>query len=346
MNGRLLRQALEGALGALAEPMQFPLTPGEWGAAEGAAQLQSVRDAADAIARAGSQREILTALLDSAAAFYPRTALFILKGGALVGWAGLGFLGEGGFKSDDLPRVTLAIAGDHLPANAVRRRSLARAGTEGPGQEVVGRLGGVRPRAASAVPLVVRGRPVAVLYGDTGAGAGPSSQGLGFEIVARFAGLAMERITAAPAALPTRAGASAPGPAGGQDESAARGTGPRSGAPTPPEEAEMQALLSDLDSQPRRRSGDDGVSEEERRRHADARRFAHLLVSELLLYNEEAVVQGRKHRDLQERLRKEIERSRQAYQARAAGLPLRGPDYFEDELVRQLALGDPALLGS
>src|SRR5438128_4845670 len=57
-----LRQALEGALGALAEPIKFPLTPGEWGAAEGAAQLQSVRDAADAIARAGSQREILTAL--------------------------------------------------------------------------------------------------------------------------------------------------------------------------------------------------------------------------------------------------------------------------------------------
>ncbi len=108
----------------------------------------------------------------------------------------------------------------------------------------------------------------------------------------------------------------------------------------------MQALLSELDSQPRRLSGDDGLSEEERRRHADARRFAHLLVSELLLYNEEAVVQGRKHRDLQERLRKEIERSRQAYQTRAAGLPPHGPDYFEDELVRQLALGDPALLGN
>lgn len=106
----------------------------------------------------------------------------------------------------------------------------------------------------------------------------------------------------------------------------------------------MQALLGDLEGHPRREAGDDGLTEEQRRRQADARRFAHLLVSELLLYNEEAVVQGRKHHDLSERLKKEIDRSRQAYQARVSGLPSRGADYFEEELVRQLALGDKALL--
>lgn len=107
----------------------------------------------------------------------------------------------------------------------------------------------------------------------------------------------------------------------------------------------MAALLSDLDGRPKREAGEDGLADEERRRHADARRFAHLLVSELLLYNEEAVIQGRKHRDLQERLKKEIDRSRQAYLARAAGLSRRGPDYFQEELIRQLAQGDSALLG-
>ena len=106
----------------------------------------------------------------------------------------------------------------------------------------------------------------------------------------------------------------------------------------------MQALLGDLEGMPRRTAADDGLSEEERRRHADARRFAHLLVSELLLYNEDAVIQGRKHRDLHERLKKEIERSRQAFQARITGLSSRATSYFEDELVKQLALGNPALL--
>src|SRR5437899_12524902 len=106
-----LKQALDEALGTLAQPMRLPLAPGEWGAAEGPAQLQAVRDATEAIARGATQREVLTALLDAAAAFYPRTAVFILKGTSLNGWAGLGFIGEGGFSSGDLPRLTLPLAG-------------------------------------------------------------------------------------------------------------------------------------------------------------------------------------------------------------------------------------------
>src|SRR5439155_7281879 len=85
---------------------------------------------------------------------------------------------------------------------------------------------------------------------------------------------------------------------------------------TPPEEAELQAILADLGGNLRSPSADDGLSDEERRRQADARRFAHLLVEEPLLYNEAAVIQGRRHRDLYARLRREIDRSRQAYQTR------------------------------
>src|SRR5205814_8572244 len=39
-----LRQAFEEALSAASEPMRFPLTPGEWGAASGAAQLHVIRE--------------------------------------------------------------------------------------------------------------------------------------------------------------------------------------------------------------------------------------------------------------------------------------------------------------
>jgi len=115
---------------------------------------------------------------------------------------------------------------------------------------------------------------------------------------------------------------------------------------TPPEEAELQAILADLGGASRSASADDGLSDEERRRQADARRFAHLLVSELLLYNEAAVIQGRKHRDLYARLRKEIDRSRQAFQTRFPAMGRSAGDYFSQELVQTLALGDPALLGN
>ena len=63
-----LRQTFDEALSSTSEPLRFPLTPGEWGAASGAAQLHVIRDAIDSIARHESQREILSALLDAAAA--------------------------------------------------------------------------------------------------------------------------------------------------------------------------------------------------------------------------------------------------------------------------------------
>ncbi len=119
-----LRQALEEGLDALAQPLRLPLAPGEWGAVEGPAQLQAMRDATEAIARGTSQREVLTALVDAAAAFYPRAALFIVKGASLAGWAGLGFLGDGGFSSADLPGIALPAAGSHLLARALGQRSL------------------------------------------------------------------------------------------------------------------------------------------------------------------------------------------------------------------------------
>jgi hypothetical protein len=118
------------------------------------------------------------------------------------------------------------------------------------------------------------------------------------------------------------------------------------GSATPPEEAEMQALLEDLDGHPRRESGDNGAprNQDERRDRADAQRFASLLVSEMMLYNEDAVILGRKHRDLHKRLQKEIERSRRAYAARVPAQLVASTNYLEEEMVRVLADGDRRLL--
>jgi hypothetical protein len=336
-----LRHLLDDALKSLTEPLEVPLTPGEWGAAEGSADLQSLRDGVEAIGRGAGQREILTSLLDTAAAFYPRTALFIVKGSTLHGWAGLGFMGENGFRSEHLARLTLPAAGTHLLAQALQRRSLSRSGPEGPGSELVAALGGVAAIEAVTIPVVVRGRPVAILYADIGSER-VACQPLALEITTRFAALAMERLAGA-ADRPQPTGATAnEGIAGATP---ARSQAGRAGLPTPPEEAEMQALLGELEPHPQRRAGDTGLSDEERRRLADAKRFARLLVSELLLYNEEAVVQGRKNRDLAARLEKEIDRSRQAYEARVPERRGQAAEYFDEELVRVLAQGDPSLLG-
>lgn len=88
------------------------------------------------------------------------------------------------------------------------------------------------------------------------------------------------------------------------------------------------------------------MSEEEEKQHNDARRFARLLVSEIKLYNEQKVIEGRRNRDLYDRLKEDIDRSRQMYDKRVAPAVAARLDYFYDELVNTLAEGDSSKLGS
>jgi hypothetical protein len=88
------------------------------------------------------------------------------------------------------------------------------------------------------------------------------------------------------------------------------------------------------------------VSDDERPLHNDARRFARLLVSEIKLYNEQKVSEGRNQGDIYERLREDIDRSRQMYDKRVAPPVAARHDYFHHELVNTLAEGDPAKLGN
>ncbi len=88
------------------------------------------------------------------------------------------------------------------------------------------------------------------------------------------------------------------------------------------------------------------VSEEERRLHNDARRFARLLVSEIKLYNEQKVKEGRDGSDLYERLREAIDRSREMYDKRVQPPVAAKFDYFHYELVNTLAEGEESRLGA
>jgi hypothetical protein len=87
------------------------------------------------------------------------------------------------------------------------------------------------------------------------------------------------------------------------------------------------------------------VDEKERRLHNDARRFARLLVSEIKLYNEQKVKEGRESCDLYERLREAIDRSREMYDKRVQPPVAQKFDYFNYELVNTLAEGDDARYG-
>jgi hypothetical protein len=103
---------------------------------------------------------------------------------------------------------------------------------------------------------------------------------------------------------------------------------------------------------PRRRYGQDAElpvevsGDEERRLHNDARRFARLLISEIKLYNEQKVAEGRSEHDLYDRLREYIDRSREMYDKRVKAEVASRYDYFHGELVNTLAEGDVSKLGA
>ena len=93
---------------------------------------------------------------------------------------------------------------------------------------------------------------------------------------------------------------------------------------------------------PRFRSGRE---DDPNRALEDARRLARLLVSEIKLYNEKKVEDGRANGDLYDRLKDDIERSRQVYNERTPESVRQDTNFFQDELVRILADGRPEVLG-
>jgi hypothetical protein len=88
------------------------------------------------------------------------------------------------------------------------------------------------------------------------------------------------------------------------------------------------------------------LSEAEQKIHKDARRFAKVLVSDIEYYNKAKVEEGRKNKDLYQRMKLDIDRSRLTFAERFGKSVGKQFDYFHDELVRSLAGNDPSLLGS
>jgi hypothetical protein len=142
--------------------------------------------------------------------------------------------------------------------------------------------------------------------------------------------------------------AAAPAPAAPVEESAStvmfsaaslRGATPAAARPATSPSMPRPAVAAAPAAAPR------PASPEDQKAHEDAKRFARLVVSEIKLYNETKVAEGRRAKDLYERLKEDIERGRQMYSDRVAAGVRDSTNYFFDELVRILAGGDASALG-
>jgi len=87
------------------------------------------------------------------------------------------------------------------------------------------------------------------------------------------------------------------------------------------------------------------LSAEEQDLHRRAQKFARVAVQDILLYKRDQVNQGRKNKDLYNRLKDEIDKSREIYERRFARITHHPIDHFYNEVLSVLAEGDPAALG-
>ncbi len=268
--------------------------------------LPGLMEAVDAIDTAETQGALLQALLQGVSGFCDGIAVFVVRGDALVGWRGLRLQGAGAdverFRNFSVP---LGAPSTWTRCYESQTTQVATPPFAPADQAILQEMAGYLPQVFALFPVLVKGKPVGLLYADRRSGPWKPEEPMAVEILVRHAAMAVETM---PSRLKWIQARKAPPP------------GPP--APAPPE-----------------------VAPEEKRLHEEAQRFARLLVQEIKMYNEQQVIMGRQYRDLYERLREDIERSRKVYLERFPQSVVSQRDYFYEELVRVLADGDPSLLG-
>jgi len=355
-----------------------------------------------------SQSETLKTLVNRASSFAPRVVFFVIKGDQARGWRARGL--QGSIGDEAVQQVTFPISADTMVREVVDGKTTWSGTPSHSENELIWpQLGEQPPQRIVAVPLVVRGRAVAVLYADS---AGLDSDAINLEALetlVRVAGMAVGLLAVSQASAPAPAvreepqpeaaavETSAYTPAREYEEAAPEQAAPAEIAPVaaaPEEAAEELPIVEPIAAAPeepveslpeavpeytapepeaaassvtsafepeapaaaavsgRRRHGSydaalpvEVYDEDEKRQHQDARRFARLLVSEIKLYNEPKVMEGRSQGNLYERLREYVDRSREMYDKRVKSDVTSKFDYFHHELVQTLAEGDASKLG-
>lgn len=330
---QLRQSVVQAVLGELeSAPAAAPATPAAAGG--GSAVLDA---AVSSIHDAGAQADILRALLDGAANFSGRAALLVLKGGTLNGWQSRGFPDDGAVKK-------LALDSSRgLAGRAVQDRTPAAAAAAEFDSAFISAVGNPVDGNAIVLPLVVKDKVVAALYADAGTHDSGRFDVSALQLLVRSTGHWLELIAFRKAGAPSAETAPPEPPPPARVEqpvvaaavAAAPPPAPVAAAPPPPPPTPEPAAAAEP-----------AMSPEDAEVHKKAKRFAKLLVDEIKLYNQAKVAEGRKNKDLYDRLKEDIDKSRATYEKRFGSTVAASADYFNSEVVRILAENDSSLLGA
>ena len=285
-------------------------------------EAAAVKAAVQEIHAAHSQSEILKSLLERVSQFSSRSGVLVVHGHTATGWGARGFDSESEFRKLNV-ECTAGVAARIVQG---RTRISCKASEFEP--KLVKHFGAPADGQANVFPLVVRERVVAFLYTDCGNHAAHQIPIGAIEAIVNAAGTRLDEL-----AKSKKAGPHDNAPAG-----AVASVAVEEAAPT----VAMAAAAGAATGSSATREAPGTNADVARQR---ARRFAKLLVDEIKLYNKDAVEVGRQKSDLYDRLREPIDKSRASYEKRW-GKTITDVDYFREELVRNLAENNVAVLGN
>jgi hypothetical protein len=302
-----------------------------------------------------TQKEILRALLDVGSLYGSRVALFVVKAGTANGWQGRGLGEEDAVK--DFPLDMTSVPAAH----AYHNRAATPANIAEMDRRFVEQFGGPANEQILVLPLVLKDKVAALLYADGGADGGLDGPSLEVLVLATSAWLEVVSLRKqvlrdfgdTPAATVERPPVAAPVQtvSSFSDPFAAHTPTHIAAKPEPEPAAELVEVAAHAASANAAASAPAadpfaGMSPDDADTHRKAQRFARLLVDEIKLYNQAKVAEGRRHRDLYDRLKEDIEKSRSTFQKRYGNTAAARGDYFQREVVRSLAEDDSSIMGA
>jgi hypothetical protein len=314
--------------------------------------ISALVNAVSNIHAGSTQKEILRALLDAGSGYCSRIALFVVKAGAASGWQSRGFGDEETAKNFALDLNAGPVA------NAYQNREATPGTITEMDQRFVEHFGSPAHQGVLVLPLALKDKVAALVYADGGDSGKLDSDGLRLLVITTSAWLEVT-------SLRKQATAKEEGAVSGVDRAAsvhavssysdpfaanAPKHLPANDAVPPEPSPEVVAVVSAHASAAAAPAAAidplAGLSPEDADAHRKAQRFARLLVDEIKLYNQAKVAEGRRKKDLYDRLKEDIDKSRGTFQKRYGNTAAASGDYFHHELLRSLAEDDISIMGS
>ncbi|HXC43875.1 MAG TPA: hypothetical protein VNY51_10195 [Candidatus Dormibacteraeota bacterium] len=304
---------------------------------------------------AGStQKEILRALLQAGSAHCSRIALFVVKAGVASGWQSRGF-------GDDESTANFTLDLNSGPAAHAYQNRVATPGNVAEmDARFVDHFGSPANEQVLILPLTLKDKIAALIYTDGGDSDKLDSAALELLVIATSAWLEVTSLRKQAAAKPDREAApiverpAAPVQTVSSFSDPFASHAPKH-VPATPVPQPQPAEVVDVDAPAHAAAAAApaaatdpwaGLSAEDADVHRKAQRFARLLVDEIKLYNQAKVAEGRRNKDLYDRLKEDIDKSRGTFQKRYGSTVAASADYFQHELLRSLAEDDVAVMGA